>query len=339
MSDALPASLEHLEALAPQHLTSYRKRRMRGDSVSVRLDRFAPTDQQIVQRLYRALGDLRLLLEQAITTPNTDLQVLCRSIDQIGWPAAIAQARTLGSATRHGDPDDLVEKVIHDLRSGAVQAIAIAIQLLQAGVLANEELPGLFFLTRDQLKIMRNGVRDLDPAGYERDCAQSNHHVRLLVEKWADVEHRIENATAHVVLDCHFDGNISERCLEFSALDRVLYNLINNAVRHTVDGRVYLVMLPQPHEHPSDLRFVIANQVTSEHAAALREHFGDSLSRLFHGGFTTGGLGLGLRICADFVASAYGVASPDRATAEGYIGATLIDTYFVTWFHWPIVPD
>jgi signal transduction histidine kinase len=193
----------------------------------------------------------------------------------------------------------------------------------------------MFFLTRDHLKIMRNAVRDVDLPGYEHDRAQKLHSIQLLIEKWQNAVYQLPDFTARVVLDCGFDGNVSERCLEFAALDRVLYNLINNAVRHSSDGNVYLSIHPCEQGHPRNLRFVVANRLDDTHRQTLHERFAERLTDLFRGGYTTGGAGIGMRICADFVCNAYGLATFDQGVEGGYFGARLMQAAFVNWFHWP----
>jgi signal transduction histidine kinase len=207
------------------------------------------------------------------------------------------------------------------------------------GIAKSTDLLRMFFLTRDHLKMMRNAVPDLDATLYQRDLMQRAHNVRLLVEKWGHAVYKLENAAAQIMLDCEFQGNISERCIEFAALDRVLYNLINNAVRHTADDWVYLSIFPLVDEQEHNVRFVIYNQIRPEHQELLLAQFGDQLHQLFNGGFTTGGSGLGMQICADFVADAYGLGSVQRCVEQGYIGARIVDSYFLTWFHWPVAAD
>ncbi|HEX5690820.1 MAG TPA: ATP-binding protein [Roseiflexaceae bacterium] len=171
---------------------------------------------------------------------------------------------------------------------------------------------------------------------YLGDQSNRAHGVDLLLEKWHDAVYMLPNTSARIVVDSRFAGVVCESCQEFAALDRVVYNLLNNAVRNTADATVQLAILPVEPELPRNLRFVVANRVTDTQRARLFERFGESLGELFRGGFTTGGGGLGMRICADFVCNAYGVASIEQALAAGYFGAQLHDSLFVNWFHWPV---
>jgi hypothetical protein len=186
---------------------------------------------------------------------------------------------------------------------------------------------------------MRNSVRGIDPEGFEHDCDLHLHSIDLLLEKWASGEgHRLQGASAEILVDCHFHGSVSERCLEFSALDRVLYNLVNNATVYSADGRVYISILPLG-EHPENLRFVIFNLADDLQRERILARFPAGPGQLFCGGFTTGGSGLGMRICADFVCNAYGLPSVDQALAEGHLGAQFLDGHFVAWFHWPVAAE
>lgn len=229
---------------------------------------------------------------------------------------------------------------VHDCRGGAFQALAMSLQLVQYGLPASGDPVRIFYLTRDQLKIMRNAVPDLDPAAYERDRSGRLHDMALLIEKWAGAEHRLDERTqAAVRFSSAYTGPIAERCIEFSALDRVVYNTVNNAVRHAADGRVDVHVTPLgDRAQPSDLRFAVTNRVDPAQrdrlvARAANEPRG--LGVLFAGGFTTAGTGLGLSICAEFVQNAYGLPGLAAALDGGYLGAVLEGETFHAWFHWP----
>lgn len=340
-----PLALAELQNLAPQRLTSYRNLRYSGGDMSVPLERFAPPDQELVQRLYGVLADLLALLQQHSDNLEASRLALQQFAQGVGWTRLLHHVQRLGGATER-QPGDILSKVIHDIKGGSLMAISIYLQLFEMGM--DTALQGglnqLVFLTRDHLKMMRNAVQGIDPPAQERDSQALKHDVDLLVEKWHRAAYHLGQRSqgagvagvADVIVDCQFAGAISERCREFSALDRVVYNLINNAARHTADGRVYFSIFAVPAEAPRDLRFVIYNQIDDEHYRKLREHYNGNLGDLFRGGFTTGGSGLGMRICTDFVTNAYGLYNIDQALAEGYFGARCLERYFVNWFHWPI---
>lgn len=195
----------------------------------------------------------------------------------------------------------------------------------------------LFLLSRDHLKIMRNALLGLDTAKRDADLLPVIHAASLITDKWDHAEIKLPDRTVTVNVQQAYQGPIAESCVEFGAIDRVLYNLMNNAARHSDDGTIKLIVWPFPIcEAPDDLRFVVVNSVSEKDRAALQEksNVGD-LGFLFEAGVSTTGSGLGMSIAADFVSNAYGIAV-SQALREKYLGAILQDDLFAAWFHWPI---
>ncbi|HEU5011714.1 MAG TPA: ATP-binding protein [Roseiflexaceae bacterium] len=327
-----------LRGLAPLELPTYRKERFGGDALNVSLRRFSAADRQSVAELYTWLQDLLALVQHHLDEPVICQQKLHDFAEQRHWFSIMARVRAI-HAPEDDDEDMLLNKVIHDIKGGAFQSIVMYLQLMEHMLLRAADVFRIFVLVRDHLKIMRSTISDLDPQGYARDHALRLHPVDLLVQKWNEAAYRVQDKQVEIVFDCGFSGDVSERCLEFAALDRVVYNLVNNAARNADDGRVFFSILPLPDDHARHLRFVISNHVPAEHAIKLRERYADHLGDLFEGGFTTGGTGLGMRICADIVGNAYGVPDVEQCIQGGYVGAGLIDSFFVNWFHWPAVGD
>lgn len=338
MNDTFPLSLGRLAQLAPTALPNKRHSRYLGDNISVRLDAFAATDQVRAQTLYAVLHELLGIVRANVDNGEAGLPLLQAFLERWQWLEFVRNVQQLGKDSTFL-PDDVLGRVIHDIRGGGFQALSIILQFIDFGIAHGDDIHRLFFLARDHLKIMRNAVVDIDEPGYERDRADNLHNVTLLTEKWQGVVHKVGGREARVLVDSQFSGNVSERCLEFAALDRVLYNLMNNAVQNSADGLVYFSILPFPTEEPHNLRFVIYNAVSVEQQAILVERHGEQVGQLFRGGFTTGGTGLGMRICAEFVTNAFGLRNVDEGLQGAYFGALLERGYFVNWFHWPIAAD
>lgn len=331
-----PLSDTQLMALASWTLASRRSERYRGDGMSCSLDTFTPDDAARLRQLYDALQHIHAALSGDLDQPETACHALSQVLDAVGWSVLIKDIRRLGQTTYALHDTQVLRETIHDIRGGALTLLSLYIPQLQRGEPDPAVLLRLFFLSRDHLKIMRNAIPDLDRERYQRDIEGQSHSVQLLVEKW-----QIESPVEHpeVTIDCRFDGHISETCVEFAALDRMLYNLINNAFRHasTPHVHVHLVVLPSPEQPSHDLRFVVSNPIDHAQRRRLEARFGDTLGDLFLGGFTTGGSGLGMRIVAEFAANAYGLNLVEDAIAQGYVGVSLVDDQFVVWFHWPVV--
>ncbi len=328
-----------LTGLAPTSLICYRPSRYAGDDISLLLSVFSEEDRLTVTTLYERLKELFEILKAHRDQPEHCLAVLQGVIKQQDWPNFIKSLQTLGNSSYQQRPSKLLSQVVHDLKGGALTTLLLRIQLINMGVRRTESVLPMFFLTRDHLKIMRNGLRDVDPEWRQRDQGRQFHSLSLLREKWQNATHYVGARAVRINLDLAYEGNVAESCLEFSAVDRVVYNLINNAAQYAANDEVDFHILTVPKGVPQHLRFVIRNRISTEHKAALQARFGEKLNDLFIGGFTTGGNGFGMRICAEFVANAYGVHSLERCLADGYIGAKLEGDSFVTWFHWPTVAD
>jgi signal transduction histidine kinase len=324
-----------LRGLAPDQLTMYRSDRYSGEDLGVSCADLAAADQQFARLLYAGLMNL-LQYADPLHRSRSALSV-DEALVRIRWPELLGLVTVFGHQTRALDPPRRVRQAVHDIKGGALTSLIFWIKTLDSGADAESTLGRGFFLVRDHLKIMRNCLADLDSPARQRDLEEKHHAVELLREKWEGAVHRVDGGEAHIAVHGDFDGVISSRCMEFSTLDRVLYNLINNAAKHAADQRVDLVVMPTPPEDPRNLRFVVLNRTTLDHRNLLRSRFRDSINGLFQEEFTTGGSGVGLSICADLVGNAFGVPDPIQGLDDGYLGAAWIEDRLATWFHWPIL--
>ena len=280
---------------------------------------------EAIKRLYGSL--LHFAQTRQISADEVGSLQQRPELDQI-----VTDSRLIGSDE---SLEPLLRSIIHDLRGGSLLALLVSLQLLEPGKSTADDVLRIFFYARDHLKMMRNGIPEIDPIQTELDRGPRPHAVSLLREKWDNAHFAFGGTVNQVVLDCTFDGNISNRCMEFSALDRVIYNLMNNAARYAIDHAIGMSIFLPGQENSSNVRFVVQNEITAQQAARISELTGGNPSRLLAGGLTTGGNGLGLAICADFVAHAFGLPSIASAVTGNYVGATIIDSKFVIWFHWP----
>lgn len=334
MHDSSTPSRAELLALSPAALRP-RPQRYIGDTVVASIDAIASDDATTIRRLYEFLLQLYAAVEH-LDAPAAGLpavrEVLARN-DHEGLAAAIQR---LGAALSAATTPLALRKVYHDVRGGSLPALLLHLDLVQAGEADAQDVERIFILVRDHLKIMRNALPDLDPEGYARDLSPREHDASLIVRKWAETRYATDTArrvTVHVASE--FVGGVSECCMEFAALDRVIYNLINNAARFAADAEVHVHVLPLSDASETDLRFIISNRIAPEHRDRLLADLGGDCSRVFAGGYTTGGHGVGLQICGDIITHGYGLSSLREALAGGYLGARVIGEHFVAWFHWP----
>jgi hypothetical protein len=320
--------------LAPLDLKNYREDRFRGDSNRSQLSDYADEDRQILLRIYQTLQGVF----QELLQGHQDHEQISRVLTERDSQRELisADTRLLGVATLGMNQSRHLAQVIHDVRGGALQSLLIRWEMFAAFPDASTSLSAVFFLLRDHLKIMRNCVADLDTKRFADDSARKDHGTDLLLEKWTSADFYGGSIPAQIEFDCTYAGTLCESCLEFSTLDRIIYNLLNNAARNATDHVVQFHILPVPKQETAEnLRFVIANRVSGDHASKLSAAVSD-LGQLFQSGFTTGGHGVGMSIVADFCTQAFGVYDDKTARKDGYYGARWIQDTFVAWFHWPV---
>ena len=348
-----PPVAEPLLALAPLHLPSRRRVRFAGDDLCVSLERLAERDRSLIGKLYEALSKLLF----AIADPTADDGKRWRGVllwtQRHQMDAFIDQVRELGAATHTQDESEEVAKAMHDVRGGALSALLGRLQLLTRLPHDEEQLKTLFVLTRDHLKIMRNALVGLDEPRREADRTPKAHAMRLMMEKWHEsvVGPKWNERPVRMNVDCRYDGALTECCLESAAIDRIFYNLANNACRHVAGDRLDMAIFPIPEPPGECLRFVLSNEVGEADAAYLRalertdgadsadRGSGLSLLALFEPEVSSTGSGFGLTVVADFVASAFGLRHRGEALRERYLGAVLEGRTFRVWFHWPMASD
>jgi signal transduction histidine kinase len=318
-------------------LISRRITRFSGAEHRVRTASLAPADVGPLAEIYAYLLRLAAVLRPVYARPEEVSAALAAFLQTDPWTPRIALLQRLGLETLRESSTTALRGAFHDLRGGALQALSMQLQLAEAGLSEHRDAQQVFFLCRDHLKIMRNCISDLDQTRSEQDSLQLEHSSALLAEKWADAPFRQKDRSqVEVVLQARWQGVICESCLEFSTLDRIIYNLMNNAVHYSADGRVYFGFETVAGPPPENVRFLFANRCAPAHRALLVERFGDRPVDLLRGGFTTGGHGLGTRIAADFSAQAYGFTDFDEAAEAGVFGADLAGDALVIWFHWPV---
>ncbi len=321
----MPVPQELLD-LAPVALPNYRTHRFDGAGYEVPLARFAPDDRAILVRLYAAVDGLPRLTRAAGPAGPT-VEAFIRGADRL-----IPDAQQLGVATRSaGGEDAAVRKAVHDIRGGGLAVVIGSAGLLD--LLPDD--PGIVRAcvdaARDHAKIMRNLLPEIDPVVREADEAAKAHDIRHFAAKWDGMAVRRGDDSVAVAVRCSFAGSISARCLETSSIDRVVYNLINNAVRFAADGAVVVWIFPVGE---GLVRWVVENRVAADQRVFLATAAPD-LGRLYAGGVTRGGTGVGLANCAELVADCFGLTDSAEAVAGGYLGAVTRGDRYLAWFHWP----
>lgn len=311
-----------VQSLAPSTFRSYRPGRSAGDERSLTLAAFPAKERSMIVQLYAALGELGDVLRDGGEARTRSCAVLR---DRIGALLGAGRGQLAGEVR-----EELAE-ALHDIRGGTMTALLLGLGEMHQGSRRAPAEIALLALIRDQRKIIRNLVQDVDPDGIERDRAAIPHSLVDLSSGIASYARNGHGEDVAIEIHREADAVVATSCLEFAALERAVYNLLNNAVRH-VDGDVLHVWLTVLDD---DARIVVANPVPVAHADALKSKLAADPAALY-GAFTTTGSGLGLAIVADIVGNAYGLTEPEELVADGYIGTRIVDGSFVSWVHWPL---
>jgi len=117
------------------------------------------------------------------------------------------------------------------------------LDLAGSGRIGLTEVRRIFYLCRDQLKIMRASFRDLDPQRLADDELIRVHGSHLLRQKWTGARHSYFNSSGLASCGNFFEGPISERCVEFAEYDANLYCLANLIASRSTSGGFKLELI------------------------------------------------------------------------------------------------
>lgn len=322
---------DYFVSLAPTDLIVKRSERYDGSGFSASLKDFAPEDVSALLQTYNTVKRVYDLWLYMRDRPNYEL--LKETIGRIGEDQFITVVQSIGSFTYQTGPQPpVIHKVIHDIRGGSMAGLAGYAALLRQFPNKTVYIRKSVFLARDHAKMMRNAILDIDPVVRQADESARVHSINDYIEKLDDISIQTANKRIEIHVDCSFHGDISNRCLETSAIDRILYNMINNAARFSSDGKITIRIFSI---NDQLVRWVISNAITEQQQQWLAENASSNLSELFEKGVTRGSQGLGLSTCADFISSCFEVHPAGKAVEERYLGAKAEDGVFHIWFHWP----
>ena len=341
---------ESLLALAPLRLPNRRRVRSFGDELCVPLEGLAERDQFLVRALYQTLTDLLSVIVDPSADDDRKWQHVAQWAEPRRLDTFINEVQELGVASHAQSAGEALAKALHDVRGGALSALLGRLQLLGRLPQTPRELTIVFVLVRDHLKIMRSALTGLDEARRNADRQPKSHDMQLMLAKWHEsaVGPKWHEESLRLHVDCRYEGALTDCCLESAAIDRIFYNLVNNACRHAAGARLDLAIFPLPGPPDECLRFVLSNEVNMQDggflSAVVQAGGADSADKgaslsmfaLFEPEVSSTGSGFGLTVVADFVADAFGLRDRQEALRERYVGAILDGSTFRLWFHWPI---
>lgn len=279
-----------VEQLAPIDLQSYRAIRYGGEGLSVSLADLEFEDLAIISRLYKLLTgvySLWLYLDEAVR----DEQLLRERLSALGGKDFRVDISRLGAGKTHYP--QLVRAALEDSKRGALIPLLQHFDKLQQG---GGDIRTCVLLARDQAKILRNAFHDIDHDLRPADESPKAHAVEGMVCK-------IEDILPHYEAILDWDGAVSSRCLETSAVDRVLYDFVRRIE-------------------------ALGSTSTTLWVGPINAH-------LTRWAFRFDGKGFQAHVSEDLPVLAVSMSiglTPQAALDQGYLGSK----EGWAWFHWPV---
>ena len=285
--------------LAPCDLAPRRSDRYAGEELGVSLSLLHPSDLSLVYRVYQTLKsvyEVWIYMEQQTVRP-----ILLGRLKDLFEGALKADLQLLGAAT--GSPHKRLQSALEDSRSGALAFLLDYCRGRSLETFTDPDLHVLITLARDHAKMMRNSFYDLDPVVREADESLKAHSLRPMLQKLqACYSGRVDFRAG-----TNYEGPISSRCLETSALDRVLYQMLARCIDPQREGGALWVT-------PINDRLCRWAFQCSSEKVSLPD--ADDLP-------------------VQATAMAMGV-SADEVLSFAYLGSARRSGRLWAWFHWPI---
>lgn len=210
--------------------------------------------------------------------------------------------------------DDFLQSLTHDLRS-PMTAIRGYLQVLSeemAGPINAEQKKMLHIMENASTKLLHIVSNLLDTAKMSAGKLKLNLaecNLRQIVPNTVELFHT-EAAKKKITLTLDMPDTMSPIKLDPSLLERVIINLIGNAIKFTPEGGFVTVKF-------AELSDRIQGQVTDTGAGFPAEFMGRIFKKFEQVSGTRGGTGLGLAICKFIVDAHYGEISVRCKQGEG----------------------
>lgn len=323
----------------PRYLTVMRRGRYHAQDIELSLYDVPLKARRAIRKLYRHLVELTYLLRPWLDNPDFPTTMAEKRLrtfvltakwsQMIGALAEVTPTQTQIDSAR-------VHRVIHDLRGGALSSLSLYLQLAESGDLHAQDIPHMVLLANDHAKMLRTAISDLDRIRYTRDELFMPQPIDAVVQAWRSVHYRIDSGqSAYVTCNSTVYGYIADSVIELAALERVLYNLVNNAVRHIARGDV-AVSIDYVNESQENVRFSVCNELTTAQVDQLVALTNNQPEQLVLLPLSTTGSGLGLGICADIVAHVF-QSDVDEIIRQRYFAVSWSGERFCVSFVWPMV--
>jgi hypothetical protein len=189
----------------------------------------------------------------------------------------------------------------------------------------------LFYLCRDQLKIMRASFKDLDPERLIEDEKLRLHGAGLLQTKWWGAEHAYFSSKGQVKCGHFFDGPVTERCVEFAEYDANMYCLANLLAPRSSTGDFHMELLKD----------AIPGATLAVATAKMSEQEHQLLQQVITGSSDTAGMALQdhylWKLIEDSMLRGHQSTDLKELQERKIYGINRLNDFTYLWFAWPAV--
>ena len=189
----------------------------------------------------------------------------------------------------------------------------------------------LFYLCRDQLKIMRASFKDLDPQRLIEDEKLRLHGAGLLQTKWWGAEHAYFSSKGQVKCGHFFDGPVTERCVEFAEYDANMYCLANLLAPRSSTGDFHMELLKD----------AIPGATLAVATAKMSEQEHQSLQQVITGSSVIAGTALQdhylWKLIEDSMLRGHQSTDLKELQERKIYGINRLNDFTYLWFAWPAV--
>ncbi len=191
----------------------------------------------------------------------------------------------------------------------------------------------LFYLCRDQLKIMRASFGDIDPTRLIDDEKLRLHSAGLLQTKWWGAEHAYFSSQGKVRCGHFFDGPVTERCVEFAEYDANMYCLANLLAPRSSTGEFHLELIKD----------AVPNCILAIATAQTNKSKHDELDQIVNGIQSPSSEFQNDQVLWDLIEESMTRAHQHSELSElrdaSLFGCQRMDNSSYLWFAWPAIED
>ena len=227
-------------------------------------------------------------------------------------------------------PNDMPSHSVRRSIITSFPSLSFFIERVSTGQGSVGDVRRLFYLCRDQMKIMRASFGDLDSPRLAEDEELRLHGGDLLRSKWWGAQHAYLSDARKVKCGHFYEGPITERCVEFAEYDSNLYCLANLLASGTADGE-FTIDLSKDFVPGCTLATACANTSDEAH---------EKIAKLFHVDAAANGTpdSYLTQLVKTSLQRAYNLQSNDLE-GRSLMGCSRRERKTWIWFVWPSIPN